>query len=461
MRNSPAFVSYSRANSEFVLRLVRDLRSAGSAVWLDQMDIQPGELWDHAIEAALKSCPKQLVVLSPEAVQSENVMDEVSFALEQRKKVIPVLCKDCEIPFRLRRVQYIDFRTNYKRGLEELLRVLETTHQPETLQQGVAAGQQTAHSDVATGPAPNTKPRTTSANDLGRPELSPVEPRPEDAAWGRRETGKSKIKLWMIAAGVIVLVLAVVLWQLELHSRTDAQVVSDVLSKISLDSRIPDNQQITDSVNKGIVTLSGTVNSESEKTAAGEDALAIDGVKSVINNLQVVSSSSDAGRGKHKDPSSGEKQKNGPGSQQDAKPDPEKKPDYLARGPDVMKYAMQVGLYGQPGNPYWISSENSRIIYQFVPDDKTHGLNFVEVQPPQPNPRIEQLEAIERYGPASDAFSRIVVQITWDNGMGQTYRKFDLSPAGKLFNCSETTLYSTRSETQKCTDTFVSNLAGK
>jgi hypothetical protein len=52
-------------------------------------------------------------------------MDEVSFALEEGRLVIPVLHQDCKIPFRLRRVQYVDVRTDYARGLQELLRMLE------------------------------------------------------------------------------------------------------------------------------------------------------------------------------------------------------------------------------------------------------------------------------------------------------------------------------------------------
>lgn len=76
-----AFFSYSRQDSEFALRLADDLRSAGAGVWLDQRDISPGVRWDSAVEAALKSCPRLLVILSPSSVNSTNVLDEVSFAL--------------------------------------------------------------------------------------------------------------------------------------------------------------------------------------------------------------------------------------------------------------------------------------------------------------------------------------------------------------------------------------------
>ena len=123
------FFSYSRADSEFVLRLATDLRAAGAKVWLDQLDIDAGQLWDSAVEEALRASPRQVVVLSPEAVNSQNVMDEVSYALEEHKQVIPVFYRNCQMPFRLRRVQYIDFRTDYDHGLRDLLRALGVAKQ--------------------------------------------------------------------------------------------------------------------------------------------------------------------------------------------------------------------------------------------------------------------------------------------------------------------------------------------
>jgi hypothetical protein len=51
-------------------------------------------------------------------------MDEVSYALEAKKLVIPILYRECTIPFRLRRLQYIDFRNDYQSGLSHLLKVL-------------------------------------------------------------------------------------------------------------------------------------------------------------------------------------------------------------------------------------------------------------------------------------------------------------------------------------------------
>ena len=107
--------------------LAKDLRAAGKNLWLDQLDIQPGDAWDRSVEEALKTSPELLAVLSPASVASANVMDEVSFALEERKRVVPILYRKCDIPFRLKRLQYIDFTADYQLGFEALLRVLVPT----------------------------------------------------------------------------------------------------------------------------------------------------------------------------------------------------------------------------------------------------------------------------------------------------------------------------------------------
>ncbi len=107
-----------------MLKLTPDLKAAGADVWLDQMDISPGQRWDLAIQEALANCSRLIVVLSPSSVASTTVLDEVSYALENHKPVIPVLYRDCKIPFRLGRLQYVDFRGEYARGFEGLLRTM-------------------------------------------------------------------------------------------------------------------------------------------------------------------------------------------------------------------------------------------------------------------------------------------------------------------------------------------------
>ena len=143
-----AFFSYCREDSEFALRLAEDLKGAGANVWMDQLDIEPGTPWDRAVEDALIHCPRLLIILSPVSVASDNVRDEVSFALSRQKRVIPVLYRDCDVPFPVARLQHVDFRANYDRGLKTLLKVLGAS-QPVAASEGAApASNQGAHPAV-------------------------------------------------------------------------------------------------------------------------------------------------------------------------------------------------------------------------------------------------------------------------------------------------------------------------
>lgn len=114
------FFSYARSDAAFVLKIASALRADGVALWVDQLDIPKGARWDESVEGALKGCSCLVVVLSPASVGSFNVLDEVYYTLGEQKRVVPVLLHACDIPFRLRRFQYIDFTAGYEQGYAEL-----------------------------------------------------------------------------------------------------------------------------------------------------------------------------------------------------------------------------------------------------------------------------------------------------------------------------------------------------
>jgi BON domain-containing protein len=84
---------------------------------------------------------------------------------------------------------------------------------------------------------------------------------------------------------VLLLALLAVTGCAKFGARSDSQVTSDVQSKINSDSNIQ-TKQISVAVDKGVVTLSGTVASDLERSAAANDAGQVEGVKTVVNNLQ-------------------------------------------------------------------------------------------------------------------------------------------------------------------------------
>lgn len=226
--STKTFFSYARADSEFVLRLVKDLRDAGADVWLDQLDIGPGKHWDTEIEKALLQCPRSLIVLSPASVNSPNVMDEVSYALEQNKEVIPVLYQNCTIPFRLRRLQWVDFRKEYAVALRELLRALASETAIPTPPSSV--GLQSAESSVsiAAQPARTAQPvpqsRTPVPMQSSGPSAEVIQertamepPKQEADAVHRSSSGTQpapvRKKTWFATGAAAILVLILVLWR--------------------------------------------------------------------------------------------------------------------------------------------------------------------------------------------------------------------------------------------------------
>lgn len=124
MEHIKYFFSYSTQNSEFVINLATHLKEVGANVWLDKIDILPGSRWDDCIQNALSSSSGLLIVLSMDSVQSQNVLDEVSYAISHKKRIIPILIEDCKIPFRLARFQHIDFTGEYDIGFRQLIKTI-------------------------------------------------------------------------------------------------------------------------------------------------------------------------------------------------------------------------------------------------------------------------------------------------------------------------------------------------
>jgi len=73
----------------------------------------------------------------------------------------------------------------------------------------------------------------------------------------------------------------------------DSRLTTQIQSKLSQDSGLQD-KQITVQTSSGVVTLSGTVENDTQRTAASRYASEIPGVKQVVNNLQITSATAPA-----------------------------------------------------------------------------------------------------------------------------------------------------------------------
>lgn len=126
-------------------RVVKYLRSQGLNVWVDNEKLVPGTpVWENEIEKAIKGAFAIVVVLSPDAKNSEWVLREITLADQYQKRAFPVLVagkNEDSIPFRLVTRQFVDLRNNEKAGLASLYNALsrylnevDSTQQEEELE---------------------------------------------------------------------------------------------------------------------------------------------------------------------------------------------------------------------------------------------------------------------------------------------------------------------------------------
>ncbi|HEU0192564.1 MAG TPA: toll/interleukin-1 receptor domain-containing protein [Gaiellales bacterium] len=96
------FVSYSRADRDWVRVLAGNLHEAGLHVFYDEWEIGPGDVLVHRIDGGLAGSRNGLVVVSPAALTSLWVNAEyaamMTRAVAGRQRLIPVLLRDAEMP---------------------------------------------------------------------------------------------------------------------------------------------------------------------------------------------------------------------------------------------------------------------------------------------------------------------------------------------------------------------------
>jgi WD40 repeat protein len=125
------FVSYSRRDSEFVGHLVDSITARGKQVWLDTEGIADAEVFPEAIKRAIEGSDAFVFVITPSAVESAYCENEVEYAREMQKRIVPVLrdpVPDPELPAEIRDRNWIPFTEDgeFDAGLLRLLNALDT-----------------------------------------------------------------------------------------------------------------------------------------------------------------------------------------------------------------------------------------------------------------------------------------------------------------------------------------------
>jgi hypothetical protein len=94
--------------------MASDLNEHVAFVWFDRSTIQPGQKWHDEIMDGIRECKAFILVLSPDAMESRYVRDEVNKALELGKTIFPVIYRPAkwsgEFEALVRDVQTLDLR---------------------------------------------------------------------------------------------------------------------------------------------------------------------------------------------------------------------------------------------------------------------------------------------------------------------------------------------------------------
>jgi hypothetical protein len=102
------------------------LDANGCASWCSSSDLKAAANWEQQIRAALAASDWFVVVMSPDAQDSEWVQAETHWAVEHMPgRIVPILARSCRpIDLHLGTLQYVDFRACFDPAFRELLQVI-------------------------------------------------------------------------------------------------------------------------------------------------------------------------------------------------------------------------------------------------------------------------------------------------------------------------------------------------
>jgi hypothetical protein len=125
------FLSYALQDQATAQLLTLRLQQAGIDVW-SGTNIEPGERLQEMVERKLRTSDYVIVLVSSAALMSRHFHNEVltlDFVRELSDRsitLIPILLDKVELPYAIRDINYIDFRTDPRAAIEDLVSRLET-----------------------------------------------------------------------------------------------------------------------------------------------------------------------------------------------------------------------------------------------------------------------------------------------------------------------------------------------
>jgi hypothetical protein len=137
------FVCYAHDERDVVLEVAEWLRGQGFQIWYDEA-IEAGSRWSDDLARAVDGCAAFLYFLSPRSVSSRYCLDEVHFALECSRPIVPVEISPVTLTPGLKlsiggthrlfmhRMEREEFRRKLVRGLQDAMAGAAAAHPLES-----------------------------------------------------------------------------------------------------------------------------------------------------------------------------------------------------------------------------------------------------------------------------------------------------------------------------------------
>ncbi len=91
-----AFISYAREDQEVLEEVRLELLERGATTWVDTRGLLAGEPWSSDISAAIEVARNFLVLLTPRWLHSSACRDELAYALDCGKRIVPLVAGPVE-----------------------------------------------------------------------------------------------------------------------------------------------------------------------------------------------------------------------------------------------------------------------------------------------------------------------------------------------------------------------------
>jgi hypothetical protein len=121
------FISYSRKDKLFAHQQLHKvlIEEKKLDVWIDKEDIPVGEDFINEINPAIRAADNFVFVISPDSVISSYCAEELHYALEVKKRIIPVMWRfvqPCDMDEALQRLNWIRVdEDGFEQSLEKLI----------------------------------------------------------------------------------------------------------------------------------------------------------------------------------------------------------------------------------------------------------------------------------------------------------------------------------------------------